>query len=300
MSLRLVMAGAVEFSRACLKALVAARAPLQGVVALPPAAAARHSDYADLGAAAREAGLPAHETKDVNDPDALAAVRAWAPDVLLILGWSQLLRSEALSLAPMGTIGSHPALLPRNRGRHPIVWQLIHGETESGLTLFWLDATADGGPILLQERFPLDPDDDAADFYRKMTEAGVRMMPEMVRLLEGGSPPRVPQDESRSTTLRKRTAEDGWVDWSRPSADIHNLIRALARPYVGASTRAGDTEVKLWRARRHSLPVPPAAPGTVLSTAPLRVRTGDGAVDVLESDPPPDRFPAGFAFGSRA
>lgn len=295
------MAGAVEFSRRCLRALVRAGAPLSGVVALPREKASRHSDYADVGAEARAAGLPVCPSADINAPETIEALRAWSPDVVLVLGWSQLLRGPLLSLPRMGLIGSHPALLPRNRGRHPIVWQLIRGETESGLTLFWLDDSADGGPILLQERFVLSEDDDAASFYERMTQAGERMMPEMVRLIESGHPPRVPQDASKATYLRKRGSDDGWVDWRRSTADVHNLIRGLTRPYVGATTELDGAPVRLWKARRVGGPVPEAAPGTVLGLAPgaARVRTGDGAVDILDSEPPPSGFVPGRVFSSR-
>jgi methionyl-tRNA formyltransferase len=303
MPLRLVFVGAVEFSRACLEALLRARAPLVGVVALPATSASRHSDYVDLAVPARAAGLPVRESADVNDGATLESFRAWSPDAILVLGWSQLLRPPALAAARLGLVGSHPALLPRNRGRHPIVWQLVNGETESGLTLFWLDETADSGPILMQETFPLSEEDDAGTFYRRMTDAGVRMMPQMLALLESGDPPRQPQDEALATVLRKRSERDGWVDWGRPAAEVHNLIRGLARPYVGASTRSGGRPVRLWRARRVRGYVPAAPPGTVLGRDPgggLRVRAGDGAVELLESDPPTASFRDGEVFESGA
>jgi methionyl-tRNA formyltransferase len=209
MGLRLVMVGAVAFSRTCLETLIRIRAPLSGVASLHSRAAARHSDYADLAPIARGAGVEVMEVADINARETCERLRAWVPDALLILGWSQLLKPPLLAVSRIGAIGSHPALLPRNPGRHPVIWQLIHGEPEPGLSLFWLDESADGGPILLQERFALSPEDDAGTVYAKMTDAGVRMLPEAVRLLETDHPPRLAQDPSQATYLRKRTERDG-------------------------------------------------------------------------------------------
>src|SRR6185295_13788641 len=262
MTVRLAMAGAVEFSRECLSSLLRIHAPLVGVISLPPRLAGRHADYADLAPTALGAGLESVASGDVNGPEVLAALRRWAPDVLLVLGWSQLLKGPLLAAPRLGTIGSHPALLPKNRGRHPVIWQIINGEKESGLTLFWLDESADRGPLFLQERFPLDADEDAGTFYAKMTRVAVNMMPEVVRLLESGNPPRLPQDDSQATSLRKRSEQDGWIDWTRPASEIHALVRALTHPYPGATSFFGEQPVVLWKSR--VAPGIPAPPGTLL------------------------------------
>lgn len=298
MALRIVMAGAVDFSRVCLETLIRSGTPLAGVLALPPGRARRHSDYADIGAPARQAGIPVAEAADINGGDALSALRAWRPDVLLVLGWSQLVGPELLGLPRMGAIGSHPALLPRNRGRHPIVWQLIHEEPESGLSLFWLDESADSGPILLQDRFPLSLDDDAGTFYRKTMDSARTLLPRAVKLLESGHPPRIPQDPAHATILRKRTADDSRIEWRGNARGVYNLVRALTRPYVGASARLGGRDVIVWRARRSDAPGGTVEPGTIVRVGGgiMSVATGDGTIDLLETDPPVERFREGDRF----
>ena len=292
------MVGAVAFSRACLETLIRMRAPLEGVVSLQARAAARHSDYADLAPVARTAGVEVLEVENINALETRERLQAWAPDALLILGWSQLLKPPLLAVPRIGAIGSHPALLPRNRGRHPVIWQLLRGETESGLTLFWLDESADAGPILLQERFALTPEDDAGTFYAKMTDAAVRMLPEAVRLLGTDRPPRLVQDPSQATYLCKRTERDGWIDWSRPAADVHALVRALTRPYVGATAFFEGRPVTVWKSKLLQPSPATLPPGTVTETraGERAVCAGRGALELLESDPPPAAFPVGARF----
>ena len=298
MGFRLAMAGAVEFSRACLETLLGMNAPLAGVLALSSRCANRHSDYADLAPACRNAGVPVVSVEDINSPLALETLRRWDVDVLLVLGWSQLLGEALLGAARKGAIGSHPSLLPRNRGRHPIIWQILNGETESGLTLFRLDEAADRGPILCQDRFPLNGNENAGTFYAKVIGAAKTLLPEAVRLLESGNPPCRPQDESRATYLRKRDEREGWIEWSRPASEIQTLVRALTRPYPGAKAFLPDRTVTVWDARLVPDGATAAAPGTLIHPASSRCRvaTGSGVLEITASDPEPSLLCSGGRF----
>src|SRR5581483_9542000 len=131
-------------------------------------AAGLHGDYVDLEPTTTRLGVPLHRIGNVNDPQSIELIRSLRPDVIFVLGWSQLVGRELLSTAPC--IGSHPALLPRDRGRHPITWALVDGLDESGLTFFWLDEGADSGDILWQRSFPIGPDEDASDVYARVEE----------------------------------------------------------------------------------------------------------------------------------
>src|ERR1700730_11426069 len=164
--MRIVFVGTVEFSRRCLEEVVAAGGDVVGVLTLPPERGGAHGDYADLSPVADAHGLSLHLIGNVNDPETLALIRSLRPDLILVLGGSQLLGPELLSIA--SCIGSHPALLPRDRGRHPLTWALVDGLDETGLTFFWLDEGADSGDILWQHAVRIDPDDDAASLYAKI------------------------------------------------------------------------------------------------------------------------------------
>jgi methionyl-tRNA formyltransferase len=281
---RIVFIGAVAFSRRCLEATLDAGGDVVAVLTLARERAGFHADYADVGAPARAAGIPVHLVENVNRPETLALIRSLRPDVIFVFGWSQLLGDELLASAPC--IGSHPALLPRDRGRHPITWALVDGLDESGLTFLWLDAGADTGDILWQRAFSISPDDDAADVYERIEELAVEAIHEFVPQLAAGTAPRVPQDHTLATVRRKRTDDDRWIDWTRPSVEIHNLVRGLARPYVGALARVHGQDVVVWRTRLlQPGAVPDGAAGTVVSSDPPVVRTGDGAVALLELEP---------------
>jgi methionyl-tRNA formyltransferase len=282
--MRIVYIGAVAASAAWLEETIGAGGDVVAVLTLPAARARRHSDYADLRPLAAAHGVAVHEVVDVNDPATLELIRRLRPDVLFVFGWSQLLGPELLALAP--AVGSHPALLPRDRGRHPITWALVDGLDETGLTFLWLDEGPDTGDILWQRRLAIGPEDDAADVYASVERAGRQAIREFVPQLEDGTAPRVPQDEDEATYRRRRTDEDRWIQWSRPADAIHNLVRGLARPYLGALTRWDGQDVIVWRARLSSRSTDGASPGIVLEKDPhLVVATGDGALELVELEP---------------
>jgi methionyl-tRNA formyltransferase len=287
--MRIVYIGAVEFSRQLLEETLDAGGEVVAVLTLPAEGAGFHGDYADLGPVAAARGVAVHRIGNVNEPATIELIRSFGPDVIFVFGWSQLLGPELLTLAPC--VGTHPALLPRNRGRHPLTWALVEGLEETGLTFLWLDEGADSGDILWQRPVPIEPEDDAASLYEKITLLGREAVRELLPLLDAGTAPRVPQEAELATSWRKRTDEDRWIDWSAPTRAVHGLVRGLARPYVGALTRRGGQDVLVWKARPSPDLLPQAAlaaaPGTVLAEAPEPVvRTGDGALTLVEVEPP--------------
>ena len=218
----------------------------------------------------------------------MEVIRSIAPDVIFVFGFSQLISPEILSIPSLGCIGTHPALLPKNRGRHPLIWALVEGLTQSGLTFFYLDEGADSGDILWQEPFTIELGDDALTLYQKIRSLASKGIAEFLPKLMNNTAPRIPQDASQATYWRKRTAQDGQIHWDQPSMTIYNLIRALTRPYPGSHTFIGAEKVIIWKA------VPPTSqasdapttepPGMVAEVTDdrLRVRTGDGYLTILD------------------
>jgi methionyl-tRNA formyltransferase len=196
---RIVFVGAVAFSRVCLERVLELGGDIVGVVTLAPELLGRAGDGADIGSIAVSNDVPVQRVRNVNDPQSIEFIRSLRPDVIFVFGWSQLLGRDLLAIAP--AIGSHPALLPRDRGRHPITWALVDGLAESGLTFLWLDEGADSGDILWQRAFPIEEDDDAADIYRRVEELARSAIAEFLPTLEAGTAQRIPQDE--------RQAKDG-------------------------------------------------------------------------------------------
>jgi methionyl-tRNA formyltransferase len=282
--MRIVFVGAVDFSRHCLQEVLRNGGQVVGVVTLDRRFASFNADYADLSDVAKIHKIPIYKIERISDPQTVGLIRSLKPDVLFVFGWSQLIPKEILEIPLKGCIGTHPALLPRNRGRHPLIWALVEGLKESGMTFFYLDEGADSGDILWQKAFPITLEDDAGTLYQKIKELASEAIPVFLRQLENGTAPRTPQNHSRATYWRKRGEKDGEIRWDASSMEIYNLIRALTHPYVGAHTYWGDHKVIVWKGRLEGALEEASAPGKVLARTPdgLRVRTGDGYVTLLD------------------
>lgn len=288
--MRIVFVGTVDFSRHCLEEVLRRGGNVVAVLTLSPGGGRFNADYADLCPVAEKYGVPVHRIQKINDPATVHLIRSLQPDVIFVFGFSQLIGAEILRLPPVGCIGVHPTLLPRNRGRHPLIWALVEGLEESGLTFFYMDVGADSGDILWQKPFPITLQDDAASLYNKIKSLAVEAIGEFLPQLEQGTAPRKSQDPALASYWRKRGEKDGEINWALPSLKTYNLVRALARPYVGAHTFAAGHKVIIWRAKLPQTPLPPEAvplePGTIFSTTDgsLAVRTGDLFLDLCEWD----------------
>jgi methionyl-tRNA formyltransferase len=256
--------------------LLAAReagAEVVGVVTLPGPIDPDRSgqcSFADVGA-------PLLETTDVNAPATIEAVRAFRPDAIFVVGWSQLVREDFIALAPGAVYGMHPTLLPRHRGRAPIPWTILSGLARTGVTLFEIvDPTADSGPIVGQVVVPVAPDETATTLFDKLARAHVELVREFVSQRESGVVTKTPQDPSRASAWPKRTPADGIIDWETRAPYLYDWVRAQTRPYPGAFTFLGGEKVVIWSAR----PVEwagDAPAGTVVDAGPV-VACGEGAL----------------------
>lgn len=289
----ILFVGAVHEAEPALRALLDARAELAAVVTLTGAGAARTSGAVDLGALADPRGVPVIRTDDLNDPAQVARVRALAPDLIVVVGWTRLLGEALLAVPPRGCVGFHASLLPRHRGRAPVNWAILRGETETGNTMMFLEPGADTGDIIDQRAVPIGPEDTCADVYAKVADAGASMLREHLPALLTGRAPRRAQDPSAASVLPKRTPEMGVTDWDRSPREVHDWIRALTHPYPGAFALMGGRRVFLWSSQAPSGPGEmsersnrsdvSAAPGVVLGRDGDAVRIGarGGSLRVL-------------------
>lgn len=246
-----------------------------------------------LRAAADAEGILAVETSKLRDASVQAALRATAPDLAVMVYVSDLIPIEVLELPGQGTIQYHPSLLPRHRGRSSINWAIIHGETKTGVSIFWPDAGWDTGPVLLQREVVIGPDDTTGSlYYDKLYPLGIEMILESVKLVAQGRAPRLAQDESRATY--EKPAEDPLVriDWRKPAADVYNLIRG-SDPSPGAWTRIEGTMVRLTDARLVAGEA--AAPGVIASIAEEGVLIGGAGGSILARKLGPESGPAAKA-----
>jgi methionyl-tRNA formyltransferase len=200
---------------------------------------------------ARHAGIEVITPGDPNTPAVVSRVRACAPDFLFSFYYRHMLKEPLLGIPGRGAFNLHGSLLPKYRGRVPVNWALVHGETESGVTLHRMVLKPDAGNILAREAVSILPNDTARDLFLKLVCAAERMLLQILPELFEGEPEEHPMDLSRGSYFGGRRPGDGRIDWSRSAWEIHNLIRAVAPPYPGAFTDIGGTRLFLlgsyWR-----------------------------------------------------
>ena len=283
---RYLFIGSVDYSAHCLKALLDMKVDIVDILCPVKAAAAGNSDYVDLKTVAQEHSREVHYFKNIADEEEY--IRNKKPDVIFVLGLSQIVPPSILSIPTIGCIGSHPALLPQNRGRHPIVWSLVNGLEKSGVTLFWLDEGVDSGDIWVQKEFNIDLDDDAGSLYNKSKDITVELLQEYLSELESGEAERIPQDHSQANYWPKRGFEDGEIDWKMGSKKIYDLIRALTNPYVGAHCRYQGNVCKIWKAQlvNTKIDLKDVEPGEVVGVNgdEVAVKTGDGVLKLVKHE----------------
>jgi len=232
---------------------------------------------------AQEAGIdPILQPEDVTDEAFAEAVADLEPDVIAVVAY-KILPPAVYTAAREGAFNLHASLLPEYRGAAPINHALMAGETESGVTTFFLEPSVDTGDIILQKRMSIAPDETAGEVHDRMKELGAEAVVETVRQIEEGTVETQPQDDEKATPAPKIHDEDCEVPWDQSAEDVHNHVRGLS-PHPGAWTTHDDTRLKLYRTR-------PAdgegAPGEVLvAQEQLLVACGTGAVEVITLQQP--------------
>ena len=224
--------------------------------------------------------LPVYQPEDPNRPEFVEALRGLEPDFVFSCYYRHMLKKPLLELPKQGALNLHGSLLPQYRGRVPVNWVLVHGETETGVTLHYMVPKADQGDIVAQKRVPITGEDTALTLFARVTVAAAELLRDTYPLLRTGKAPRAPQDHDRATYFGGRTPADGRIDWTRPARDIYNLVRAVTHPYPGAFTALDGRRLFIWWGRPLAEPLPAGAvPGQIVARIlgeGLLVATGDG------------------------
>lgn len=171
-----------------------------------------------------------------NAPEVVEQIRALHPDFFFSFYYREMLKPALLAIPAHGALNMHGSLLPKYRGRVPVNWAIIHGETETGATLHYMTEKPDNGDIVAQQAVPILPDDTAYEVFQKVTVAAEIALNKSLPALLTGTAPRIPQDLAKGGYFGGRKPEDGIIDWAQSAAQIHNLVRAVAPPYPGATT----------------------------------------------------------------
>ncbi|MBQ7396187.1 MAG: bifunctional UDP-4-amino-4-deoxy-L-arabinose formyltransferase/UDP-glucuronic acid oxidase ArnA [Lentisphaeria bacterium] len=228
-------------------------------------------------------GIPVYAPADVNHPVWVGRITAMQPDFIFSFYYRNLLKQDILDIPAKGAINLHGSLLPKYRGRVPLNWAIINGETESGVTLHYMTTKPDAGDIISQERFDIGCCDTAKVVFGKAVEAAKKLLKNTLPKLAAGTADRIAQNEADATTYKGRCAKDGEIDWNKSAEAVHNLIRAVTKPYPGAFSFLGDRKCFFWGSKVVENTTGAAA-GTVISADPLVIACGDKAVEITAGE----------------
>ena len=283
--MRIVFIGTVKFSANLLDELLSFRANVVGICT--KSRSKFNSDYQDLGVIASEHKIACLYTSDINSTESIDWISSLQPDLIFCIGWSQIIQRDLLAIPRMGIIGFHPAELPRNRGRHPIVWSLVLGLERTASTFFFIDEGVDSGDIVSQRTLEIKDSDCARTLYERISSVAAIQIKEIVLQLESSTLRRVKQNRELSNTWRRRTEHDGLIDWRMSAKNVHNLVRGLSTPYVGAHFIDKGQIVKVWETAQSLEGEINEEPGKVIRISdrgPI-IKCGEGSVVLLKTEP---------------
>ena len=236
-------------------------------------------------------GIPVYSPENINHPIWVKKIEAIAPDILFSFYYRNMIGSNILNIPPAGCLNLHGSLLPKYRGRCPINWVLVHGETETGVTLHYMTPRADDGDIVSQKKIPISDTDTARTLHDKAAKAASDVLKDILPSLLKGTAPRTPQDHFLATYFGGRGPEDGRIDWNKDAGEIRNLVRAVTRPYPGSFGYMGNRKCIFWEVS--VVDETGDSPGTVLSADPFTIACGKKAIRVEYGQPEGGLFMSG-------
>ena len=247
--LKIVYISGVKFGYELLSNLLKNKKQISLIISYEDQKKKKYSDFTDFKEISKKYNIHHKQVGKINDAENIELIGSLQPDLIFVMGWSQLLSEEIINIPKIGVIGSHPTELPKYRGRAPIPWTILKNLKQSALTFFWINPGTDEGPIENQKFFEIDQNDDACTLYKKIIDLGKDMILESLELIENGKLRKIPQDQTKFIeNWQKRQPEDGRINWSNSSSDIHRLIRASTHPYPGAFTYFDKKKIKIWKA----------------------------------------------------
>jgi len=247
--IRVVFMGTPDFAVPSLQRLIENQLVI-GVVTQPDRPAGRGRDVTPppVKVAARAASIPVYQPPTLRLPDAAQLLRQWAPDIIVVAAFGQILRPHILNLPPSGCLNIHASLLPRWRGAAPIQHAILAGDKESGISLMKMDEGLDTGPVYIQEALLIDPLDTAATLHDRLAILGAELLDRHLDGIYDGTLSPIPQDDDKATYARLLKKEDGLIAWDRRADEVDRQIRAMT-PWPGSFTNWQGARLKILAAR---------------------------------------------------
>jgi methionyl-tRNA formyltransferase len=278
--MRVVFLGTPEFAVPSLEALAASRHQLAAVFTQPdrPKGRGRQVTESPVKIAARNFGIDVLQPERIRRPEAVEQLRQLAPEMMVVVGYGQIIPQILIDLPCYGILNVHASLLPKYRGAAPIQWAIANGETETGVTIMQIDAGLDTGEMLLKRAVSIGPDETAPELSGRLAPLGAELLLQAIEQMEDGTVRREKQDDREASLAPILKKEDGLIDWSRPAPHISNRLRGFT-PWPGAYTHFRGEQLSVLRARAVAENV--AGTGT-LHVEKRRVFAGCGQSTALE------------------
>ena len=246
--MKIVFIGGVKFSHAILETILKEGFVVDAVFSYDKSKEKNYSDYISFDQITKKHKIKHVKVMNINDIENIELIKKIQPDLILVMGWSQLLKNDILTIPEFGVIGSHPTQLPKYRGRAPIPWTILKKLKHSALTFFFIEEGIDNGDILDQKIFEIDDDDDATSVYYKITVLGEQMIIDNLNKIKNNTFLRKKQNTDEFIeNWPKRTPDDGKIHWNKSSNEIQTLVRATTYPYPGAFTILNGKHIKIWK-----------------------------------------------------
>jgi methionyl-tRNA formyltransferase len=280
--MRVIFMGTPEFAVPSLAALLRQGYDVAGVVTVPdrPAGRGLHAASSPVKQFAAAHSLPVLTPETLRDPHFLEDLKALRPECAVVVAF-RILPPEVFSLPPLGTFNLHASLLPKYSGAAPINWAVINGETETGVTTFFLREKVDTGDVILQKKIAIGPDDSAGDIHDRLSVTGAEAVIETVRLIEMSKAATTPQNDALATPAPKIFTDDCRIDWNRSAPELHNFIRGLS-PRPGAFTLLNGKVLKIFRSSAQPGNAPGKPGGILRADDRLTIGAGTGCIDILD------------------
>lgn len=274
--MKLIFIGQASFGRDCLKALIDQGEEIVGVLTVADKPGQNTPN--PVKELVRETGFPLLQPQRLRDREAHEWVKELRPDLLVLAFVTEIVPQTMIELAAFGGINFHPSLLPAYRGGSAMNWAIINGETETGVTIHKIDAGIDTGPIIIQEKVSIGPEDTVKSLYfDKIYPLGIKMVAEAVRLIREGKAVPVPQDELRASFQPVIKENDVQINWQQEARRIYNLIRG-SNPTPGAWTVWRGEKLKIWEAKPYEAQGTPGVVLEVLGEQGFVIASAGGAI----------------------
>ncbi len=283
--MKIIFIGKVNFSKTILLEIINRKIMLSGVVTSNSKGI--NSDHVNLSKISKKNKIPTLVTKNINSISAIKWISDIQPDLILCIGWSQILRKEIIDIPKLYTIGYHPTNLPENRGRHPLIWSLVLGLKNMVSTYFIISERVDYGHILSKRKVLIKKSDNAGSMYLKLEKVASNQIISIINKIKKNNLVIKPIGNSKGNIWRRRYNSDGKVDWRMTANAIHNLTRALNFPYDGAYFVYKEKKYTLIKTKIIKLNKENIEPGKVIMAKNRKpiIKCGHNSIQLIETKP---------------